>query len=69
MIEVVTKNNEILRVDSIDGLMKDAHDFNFMHFIDYKPNELKWVTDEFGIDFEIMNHYKDIEISSHFLEA
>ncbi|ETI60452.1 CorA family divalent cation transporter [Marinomonas profundimaris] len=68
MIEVVTKNNEILRVDSIDGLMKDAHDFNFMHFIDYKPNELKWITDEFGIDFEIMNHYKDIEISSHFLE-
>src|SRR5690606_8698978 len=43
-------------------------DFHVMQFLDYSNSELKWLEDNYGLDFTIMKRYEDIEISSHFLE-
>ena len=44
------------------------HCIYVVQFIDYTGQEINWVEEKFGIDFSIMKHYEDIEISSHFLE-
>lgn len=43
-------------------------DFHLMQFINYSSSELNWLTEKYGLDFTIMKHFEDIEISSHFLE-
>ena len=67
MIEILLKNNEIRKVKSTDELSNQLPDFHVMQFIDYTPQEINWAEENFGIDFSIMKHYEDIEISSHLL--
>ena len=44
-------------------------DFLIMQFRSYTQADTDWVKEVFGLDFSIMSHYEDIEISSHFLES
>ena len=39
-----------------------------MQFLDYGVSEINWLEKNYGLDFTIMKHFEDIEISSHFLE-
>src|SRR6187402_7838 len=67
MIEILLKNKEILKVQSPSEILDQDLDFHVMQFIDYTNKEINWVEEKFGIDFSVMKHYEDIEISSHFL--
>lgn len=67
MIEILLKNKEILKVNSPSEILDLDLDFHVMQFIDYTDKEIKWVEEKFGVDFSVMRHYEDIEISSHFL--
>src|SRR6478735_6336114 len=67
MIEILLKNKEIIKADHPDEIRNADLDFSVMQFINYTELEIKWVAEKFGIDFSILQHYEDIEISSHFL--
>lgn len=67
MVEVLLKSSEIIKGRSIDDISNQLTDFNVMQLIDYSPKEILWLEEKYGIDFSIMKHYEDIEISSHFL--
>jgi magnesium transporter len=67
MIEILLKNKEIIKVNSPSEIRNQDLDFHVMQFIDYTDKEINWVGEKFGIDFSVMKHYEDIEISSHFL--
>src|SRR6478609_2111004 len=69
MIEILLKNKEIIKVNSIQEIQNQNLDFHVMQFIDYTDEEMNWVKEKFGIDFSIMKYYEDIEISSHFLSS
>jgi len=69
MIEILLKNKEIIKVKNHQEILNQNLDFHVMQFIDYTDQELNWVEEKFGIDFSIMKHYEDIEISSHFLSS
>ena len=66
MIEILSKNKELLQVNNINNLSN--LDFHLLQFIDYSNSELNWLEKNYGLDFTIMKNYEDIEISSHFLE-
>ncbi|MDR2037290.1 MAG: hypothetical protein LBQ60_05145 [Bacteroidales bacterium] len=68
MIDLLLKNNEIYSVQSVDEIVDEKLDFLVIQFHDYTPTDLEWLKKNFGLDFSIMSHYEDIEISSHFLE-
>ena len=68
MIEILLKNKEIHKFQSIDELSYSSLDFYVMQFLDYGDSEINWLEKNYGLDFSIMKHYEDIEISSHFLE-
>jgi len=68
MIEIILKNKEIVKARDIDEITNDNLDFNVIQFTDYTKSDISWVEEKFGLDFSIMQHYEDIEISSHFLE-
>ncbi|HKO77198.1 MAG TPA: CorA family divalent cation transporter [Flavobacterium sp.] len=67
MIEILLKNKEIIKVNRPSEILDQNLDFHVMQFIDYTDEEINWVEDKFGVDFSVMKHYEDIEISSHFL--
>lgn len=68
MIEILLKNKKSLKVQTVGELSVSDLDFHLMQFLDYSNSDLKWLEQNFGLDFSIMKHYEDIEISSHFLE-
>jgi len=68
MLEIILKNREVIKAQSIDEISNLNLDFNIIQFIDYSKTDTEWVEKKFGLDFSIMQHYEDIEISSHFLE-
>lgn len=67
MIEILLKNNDIVKPQSINDIQPEHLDFHVMQFIDYSREEIRWVEKNFDIDFAIMSHFEDIEISSHLL--
>ena len=70
MIEILLKNKEILKIQKISELPPIADmDFQIMQFIDSTAIDTNWLKKNFNLDFSIMKHYEDIEISSHFLES
>ena len=70
MIEVLLKNQEVLKVQNSSELPPvEKLDFHIMQFIDSIPADTCWLEENFDLDFSIMKHYEDIEISSHFLET
>lgn len=68
MIEILLKNKSTLQVNHTSELQVSDLDFQIMQFLDYSPSDLVWLEENFGLNFLIMKHYEDIEISSHFLE-
>lgn len=68
MIEVLLKNKKFHKVHNVDDLPLSDLDFHVMQFLDYGDSEIKWLEKNYGLDFTIMKHFEDIEISSHFLE-
>jgi magnesium transporter len=69
MIEILLKNKELIKVNGPKEVLNRDLDFNVMQLIDYTDQDINWVEEKFGIDFSIMKHYEDIEISSHFLSG
>jgi magnesium transporter len=67
MIEILLKNKEFIKVNSPNEILDQDLDFHVVQFIDYTDKEINWVAEKFGVDFSVMKHYEDIEISSHFL--
>lgn len=68
MIEVLLKNKKSFKAQAVSELSVSELDFYVMQFLDYSNADLKWLEQNYGLDFTIMKHYEDIEISSHFLE-
>jgi magnesium transporter len=68
MIELLLKNKKFHKIQDIEELSSTNLDFHVIQFIDYGQLEIKWLEKNYGLDFTIMKHYEDIEISSHFLE-
>ena len=66
MIEILLKNEEIIKVKNTDEISEQDLDFYVMQFIDYSDKETDWAKTRFGLDLSIIEHYEDIEISSHF---
>lgn len=69
MIEILLKNKKFYKAQSIDELSTTDLDFHVMQFLDYGNSEINWLEKNYGLDFTILKHYEDIEISSHFLES
>jgi len=68
MIEILLKNKKSFKAKSVDELTISELDFHVMQFMDYTNEDLTWLEEKYGLDFYIMKHFEDIEISSHFLE-
>ena len=68
MIEILLKNKKSFKTQAVSELSVTELDFHVMQFLDYSNADLKWLEQNYGLDFTIMKHYEDIEISSHFLE-
>ncbi|KVV15637.1 CorA family divalent cation transporter [Flavobacterium sp. TMP13] len=68
MIEILLKNKKFIKAQTVDEIPLSSLDFHVMQFLDYGNTETQWLEKNFGLDFTIMKHYEDIEISSHFLE-
>ncbi len=68
MIEILLKTKTTLQANSTSEIELSKLDFHIMHFLDYTNSDLLWLEENFGLNFTIMKHYEDIEISSHFLE-
>lgn len=69
MIELISKDNRKYSVDSTDQIVNEKLDFVIIQFNDCTPSDLDWLKKNFNLDFSIMSHYEDIEISSHLLET
>lgn len=69
MIEVFLKSKETIKVKDPKELSELDLDFHIMQFIDYSADEVNWAKEQFDLDCSIMDHYEDIEISSHFLAS
>lgn len=68
MIEILLKNKKSFKAQTVSELSVSDLDFHVMQFLDYSNSDLKWLEQNYALDFSIMKHYEDIEISSHFLE-
>tara|TARA_R110002020_G_scaffold474793_2_gene707461 strand:- start:1690 stop:2643 length:954 start_codon:yes stop_codon:yes gene_type:complete len=68
MIEILLKNKKSFKVHTVKELSVSELDFHVMEFLDHSNSDLKWLEENYGLDFTIMKHFEDIEISSHFLE-
>ncbi|REG94621.1 magnesium transporter CorA family protein [Algoriphagus antarcticus] len=68
MIEILLKNKKSFKAQRVSELTVSELDFHVMQFMDYTNSELSWLEENYGLDFTIMKHFEDIEISSHFLE-
>lgn len=69
MIEIISKDSRKYSVGSTDEVVDEKLDFVVIQFHDYTPSDLDWLRDKYNLDFTIMSHYEDIEISSHLLET
>lgn len=69
MIEIISKDSRKYSVDSTAEIVNEKLDFVVIQFHDYTPSDLDWLRDKYNLDFTIMSHYEDIEISSHLLET
>lgn len=69
MIEIISSDSRKYSVDSADEVVNEKLDFVVIQFHDYTPADLDWLRKHFKLDFTIMSHYEDIEISSHLLET
>ncbi len=68
MIDLLLKNNGIRRFQSVNEITDQSLDILIIQFNSYSQADIDWAKTNFGLDFTIMSHYEDIEISSHFLE-
>lgn len=68
MIEILLKNKKSFKAHSVSELTVSDLDFLVMQFMDYTQSDLSWLEQHYKLDFSIMKHFEDIEISSHFLE-
>ncbi|PZX54814.1 magnesium transporter CorA family protein [Algoriphagus chordae] len=68
MIEILLKNKKSFKAQTVGELSVSELDFHVMQFLDYKQSDLRWLEENYEMDFTIMKHFEDIEISSHFLE-
>jgi magnesium transporter len=68
MIEILLKNKKSFKAQTVSELSVSELDFLVMQFRDYSNSDLSWLEEKYDLDFSIMQHYEDIEISSHFLE-
>ncbi|MEB2775481.1 CorA family divalent cation transporter [Algoriphagus sp. D3-2-R+10] len=68
MIEILLKNKKSFKAHSTNELTVSELDFHVMQFMDYTQSDLTWLEHNYKLDFSIMKHFEDIEISSHFLE-
>lgn len=68
MIEILLKNKKFHKAESVDELSPSSLDFHVLQFLDYGDSEINWLEKNYSLDFTIMKHFEDIEISSHFLE-
>lgn len=68
MIELLLKNGEHRKFNTVNELTKSEFDFSVMQLIGYDDTELHWLEQTYGLDLSIMKQYEDIEISSHFSE-
>jgi magnesium transporter len=68
MIDLLLKDNKIYNLQSVEQVVNEMLDFTVMQFHDYTEADIEWLRRNFKLDFSIMSHYEDIEISSHFLE-
>lgn len=69
MIEIISRDSQKYSVGSTDEVVDEKLDFVVIQFHDYTPSDLDWLRDKYNLDFTIMSHYEDIEISSHLLET
>lgn len=69
MIEIISRDSRKYSVGSTDEVVDEKLDFVVIQFHDYTPADLDWIRKQFKLDFTIMSHYEDIEISSHLLET
>jgi len=69
MIDILSKDSKKHRINSVDDLAAEKLDFVVAQFHDYTQADIEWLGKNYGLDFFIMSHYEDIEISSHFLES
>lgn len=69
MIEIISRDSQKYSVDSTDEIVDEKLDFVVIQFHDYTPADIEWLRKHFHLDFTIMSHYEDIEISSHLLET
>lgn len=69
MIELVYKNNRIVSVHSVNEITDEKMNFSIAQFQDSTMEDREWLRKNFNLDFSIMSHYEDIEISSHLLES
>ena len=68
MIEILLKNKTSIKAETVSELSVSQLDFYVMQFTDYTNADLGWLEQNYDLDFTIMKHFEDIEISSHFLE-
>ncbi|TXJ26805.1 MAG: magnesium transporter [Chitinophagaceae bacterium] len=68
VIEVLLKDKKIIKAQSAAEISIPNQDFHVMQFLGYTNSDLQWLENNFSLDFTIMKHFDDIEISSHFLE-
>lgn len=68
MIEILLKNKKSFKAQNVSELTVSELDFHVMQFLDHSNADLRWLEEIYGLDFTIMKHFEDIEISSHFLE-
>ncbi len=68
MIDLLLKNNGIHSFQNVDEINNEKPDFLIIQFNNYTQADIDWAKKNFNLDFSIMSHYEDIEISSHFLE-
>jgi magnesium transporter len=68
MIDLLLKDNKIYTLQTVDEIVNEKLDFTVIQFHDYTQADIEWLQKNFNLNFSIMSHYEDIEISSHFLK-
>lgn len=68
MIELLLKNKKFQKFEDIQEFTTENLEFHVIQFLDYSNSDLRWLEKNYALDFTIMKHFEDIEISSHFLE-
>lgn len=69
MVDVLLKDNRILRFESVAGMDKEDLDFSVLQLHSYTETDLDWLKTKYELDLSIMAHFEDIEISSHLYET